>query len=187
MSLEETIRGLPSPFCEGRFHLLRSGVHDSVETEVYLNEEEDFAFLHPGGILGHQVGQRVCDVMRAGEQLPRVTEETSLADALVEIMAKRIGMTTVVDGDGRMLGVLADGDLKRILMRTGGSIANLQAGEVMSRNPRTIDREAYLVTALKTMETNRPGAITSLVVVDDDGRPEGVVHIHDCLKLPAGR
>jgi arabinose-5-phosphate isomerase len=146
---------------------------------------EDFAFLHPGGILGHKVNQRVRDVMHTGADLPRVTAETPLAEALVQIMEKRLGMTTVVDDQGKLLGVLVDGDLKRILHRTGGSIANLSAGEVMTRNPRRIDRDALLVVALKTMETNEPGAITSLVVVDENDRPEGVVHIHDCLRLPS--
>ncbi len=148
---------------------------------------EDFAFLHPGGILGHRVTQRVCDVMHRGEELPRVTEETQLVEALTQIMDKRLGMTTVVDGEGRLTGVIADGDLKRILHRTGGSLVGLRAGEVMTRDPKTIAADALLVTALKTMETNRPGAITFLVVVDDERRPTGVVHIHDCLSLPDPR
>ncbi len=147
----------------------------------------DFAFLHPGGILGRQVSQRVLDVMHAGPDLPRVSEETPLTQALVEIMDKRLGMTTVVDASGRLRGVIADGDLKRILHRTGGSLAGLRAGDVMTREPRTIAAEALLVTALKQMETNQPGAITFLVVVDAEGRPAGVIHIHDCLRPSAGR
>jgi len=148
---------------------------------------EDFAFLHPGGILGRQVTLRVEDVMHSGDGLPRVTEETPLSGVLVEIMEKRLGMTTVVAANGRLVGVLADGDLKRILHRTAGSIEDLTAGEVMSPEPKTIARDALVVAALKQMETNRPGAITFLVVVDADGCPEGVVHIHDCLRPPAGR
>lgn len=144
---------------------------------------EQFAFLHPGGILGSQVTDRVRDVMHRGADLPRVTEDTLLADALVEIMEKRVGMSTVVDRRGLLVGVLADGDFKRILHRTGGSIADLTAGEVMNKEPRLIERDALLVTALHRMETNEPGAITSLVVVDSQGRPEGVVHIHDCLAV----
>lgn len=147
---------------------------------------EDFAFLHPGGILGHKVTLRVEDMMHAGAGLPKVSEQALLTDVLVEIMEKRLGMTTVVGGDGRLTGVLADGDFKRILHRTGGNIQHLTAGEVMTRSPKTIERDALLVTAVKRMETNRPGAITFLIVVDGAGRPEGVVHIHDCLKLPAG-
>jgi arabinose-5-phosphate isomerase len=146
---------------------------------------ESFAFLHPGGILGHRVGQRVMDIMHRGAQLPRVREETELTQVLVEIMEKRLGMTTVVDGEGCLRGVIADGDLKRILHRTGGSLTGLRAGDVMTREPKTIEAEALVVTALARMETNQPGAITFLVVADAQGRPEGVVHIHDCLRLPA--
>lgn len=148
---------------------------------------QDFAFLHPGGILGRRVSQRVADVMHAGADLPRVGEETPLTQVLVEIMEKRLGMTTVVDAAGRLRGVIADGDLKRILHRTGGSLAGLNAGDVMTREPRAIEAGALLVTALKLMETNQPGAITFLVVVDEAGRPAGVVHIHDCLRPPANR
>jgi len=147
---------------------------------------EDFAFLHPGGILGRQVLLRVGDVMHAGSRVPLVAEETLLADALGVIIEKGLGMTTVVDGRGRLSGVLTDGDFKRILQRHGGDIAGLRAGEVASREPRTIGREALLVAALKAMETNLPGAITTLVVVDAEGRPEGVIHIHDILRAPAG-
>ncbi len=148
---------------------------------------EDFAYLHPGGVLGHRVSQRVGDVMHSGASLPRVSRETPLAEVLVEIMDKRLGMTTVVDAAGRLCGVIADGDLKRILHRTGGSLAGLRAGEVMTPQPRTIEATAPLVSALKKMETNQPAAITFLVVVDERGCPAGVVHIHDCLRLPASR
>jgi arabinose-5-phosphate isomerase len=147
---------------------------------------EDFAFLHPGGVLGRKISLRVRDVMHRDAELPIVREGTQLVDALEEIIDKRLGMTAVVDAAGRLSGVLADGDLKRILRRTSGNIQNLTAGEVMTRDPKTIDPGALLVVAVKTMETNRPGAITFLVSVDEKGRPEGVVHIHDCLNLPAG-
>jgi arabinose-5-phosphate isomerase len=145
---------------------------------------EAFAFLHPGGILGRKMTLRVSDVMHRGEALPRVRESTRVVDAVVTIMEKRLGMTTVVDGAGRLCGILTDGDFKRILHRHGGNVADLLVGEVMNRAPRTIDADALLVTALGAMETNTPGAITSLVVVDREGRPEGVVHIHDCLRPP---
>ncbi len=147
---------------------------------------DDFAFLHPGGILGRQVTYRVADVMHSGASVPIVSRETQLADALGEIMAKRLGMTTVVDAQGVLVGVLTDGDFKRILHRTGGSIQNMTAGEAMNPSPRTIDPDALLVTALHQMEANQPGAITSLVIVDEAGRPAGVVHIHDCLKVNKG-
>ncbi len=144
---------------------------------------EDFAFLHPGGILGRQVSMRVSDVMHQGADLPVISEETLLTDALVEIMSKRMGMSTVVNSDGKLTGVLADGDFKRILHERGGSIADLTVRDVMSTTPKLIDSDALLVTALKIMETNRPGAITFLVVADKENRPMGVIHIHDCLKV----
>jgi len=148
---------------------------------------EDFAFLHPGGVLGRQVSLRVVDVMRQGSDLPIIKESMLLTDSLVEIISKRVGMSTVVNEDGVMTGVLADGDFKRILHQRGTSIDHLTAKEVMSTQPKLIDKEALLVTALKIMETNEGGAITFLVVVDDMHRPIGVVHIHDCLKVtPAG-
>lgn len=144
---------------------------------------EDFAFLHPGGILGRRVTLRVGDAMHTGAELPLVTEEMLLADALVEMMEKRLGMTCVVGTDGGLRGVLTDGDFKRILHRTGGSIQNLKVGEVMTPGAKTIAAAELLVTALARMENNQPSAITSLVVVDEDGCPVGVLHIHDCLRM----
>jgi arabinose-5-phosphate isomerase len=149
---------------------------------------EDFAFLHPGGVLGRKVALRVGEVMHRGSELPLVRTDTLLVDALLEIMEKRLGMTAVVDESGRLAGVLTDGDFKRILHRHGGSIQNLRVAEVMCVSPRTIGPDQLLVSALKVMETNRPGAITSLVVTDESGRPEGVIHIHDILRAePRGR
>jgi arabinose-5-phosphate isomerase len=147
----------------------------------------DFAFLHPGGVLGRQVSMRVKDVMHQGADLPIIKEDTPLSTALVEIMSKRIGMTTVVDEAGRLSGIVADGDFKRILHEQGGSIRDLKTREVMTRSPRVIDADALLVVALKEMETNAGGAITSLVVTDDSDHPIGVVHIHDCLQRSAAR
>jgi arabinose-5-phosphate isomerase len=146
---------------------------------------EDFAFLHPGGLLGRQLALRVGDVMHRGPQLPVVGEGLRLTDALSVIIEGHLGVAAVVDAQGRLSGVLTDGDFKRILQRHGGNIAGLTVAEVASRDPRTIGRDELLVSALKAMETNRPGAITSLVVIDPQGRPEGIVHIHDILRAPA--
>ncbi len=148
---------------------------------------EEFAFFHPGGVLGRRATLRVDDVMHRGADLPCVREGVPLVEAIVEIMQKRLGMTTVVNADGRLTGVLTDGDFKRILHQHGGSIQSLRTVDVMSPHPRTIERDARLMTALQVMETNQPGAITSLIVVDAAGRPEGVVHIHDCLRMPSER
>jgi len=147
---------------------------------------EAFALLHPGGELGRQLALRVADVMHRAEALPIVSEETPLADALLVIMEKRLGMTTVVDPAGRLSGVLTDGDFKRILVEHGGDIRGVIVRDVASREPRTIEPEAQLATALARMERNRPAAITSLVVTDEERRPAGVVHIHDILRGPLG-
>jgi arabinose-5-phosphate isomerase len=143
---------------------------------------EDFAFLHPGGVLGRLTTLRVREIMHQGEALPRVRADARVRDALVEMIDKRLGMTTVVDEDGRLVGVLTDGDIRRILHRYG-SIEELKILQVMSGNPKTIDGEQLLASAVHRMETNAGGPITSLVVVDAEGRPDGVIHLHDCLRL----
>lgn len=143
--------------------------------------EEDLAFLHPGGIIGRQTLHRVADLMHRGDGLPRVREDTPLREALVEMIEKKLGMTTVVDGAGRLTGVLTDGDLKRILHRHG-QVDGLATGDVMTRRPRTIEPDAFVARAVERMENNPGGSITSLVVVGPDGVPEGVLHLHDCLR-----
>ena len=145
-------------------------------------KREDFVFLHPGGVIGEVAGLRVSDRMRRGEELPRVPETATLHEALIEILNKRIGMTTVVDGAGRLTGILTDGDLKRILLR-GGADLEQAVRRVMTGKPRTIEADAFIAQAVRRMEENAGGAITSLVVVDTEGAPEGVIHLHDCLNL----
>jgi arabinose-5-phosphate isomerase len=144
--------------------------------------QKDFAFLHPGGVLGRIATMRVKDVMRTGEALPRVKGDSPLREALVEMIEKRLGMTTVVDGEGRLAGILTDGDIRRLLHRFG-TAENLKVLQVMTPSPKTIDREELLASAVHRMETNPGGPITALVVVDDRGRPDGVIHLHDCLRL----
>jgi arabinose-5-phosphate isomerase len=141
---------------------------------------DDFVLLHPGGVIGRALTTQVGDIMHRGDDCPRVGAQTSVREALDEIISKRLGMTTVVDGDGRLLGVLTDGDLKRILIRLPDPLG-VAVEAVMSTHPRTIASTALVAEALEAMEENRPGPITSLVVVDGDGRPEGVIHLHDCL------
>ncbi len=143
--------------------------------------EADFAFLHPGGVIGRQIARRVRDVMAVGEALPRVPAAASLRDALVEILRGALGMTTVVDDGGKLVGVLTDGDLKRILLKHENPMA-LPVGDVMSREPKTIGPDALVASAVERMENNPRGAITSLVVVDPSGVPIGVVHLHECLR-----
>jgi len=146
---------------------------------------DDFAVLHPGGVLGRAASLRVADLMHQGEGLPRVAEEATLRQALIEILNKRLGMTTVVDQKGRLAGVLTDGDLKRILLRGGTDLAQPVAA-VMTRSARQIEADATIARAVRTMEENEGGPITSLVVLDEAGAPAGVLHLHDCLGVRAG-
>ncbi len=146
---------------------------------------EDFAFLHPGGVLGRTAMLRVSEVMHHGDALPKVAEDATLHEALLEILNKRLGMTTVVDGRGKLRGVLTDGDLKRILLK-GAADLGRPVSEVMSTAPRTIEEDALIAQAVRRMEENEGGAITSLVVVDERGAPRGVIHLHDCLGAARG-
>ena len=136
--------------------------------------EEDFASLHPGGKLGRRL-MRVEHVMHSGEAAPVVRVTAIMPDVIHEMSSKRLGMTCVVDGDARLIGVFTDGDLRRQMTR-GIEVLELTAGDVMTPNPITIDRGLLAVEALKIMETHK---ITAVVVVDADRSVEGVVHLHD--------
>jgi arabinose-5-phosphate isomerase len=150
---------------------------------------EDFAALHPRGTLAWRALFRVGDLMHGGDSIPMVTEDATLRGVVVEMTRERprssaagdsphaCGMTTVVDAAGRLLGVITDGDLRRLHLR-GGSIDHLRAGEVATRSPKTIAPDELATKALEMME----GTITTLVVVDEGQRPRGVVHLHDILR-----
>jgi arabinose-5-phosphate isomerase len=137
-------------------------------------KEEDFADLHPGGKLGKKLA-RLESLMHSGDAVPRVSPSTSMHDVIYEMSRKGLGITTVVEGE-RLVGVISDGDLRRLLERRGKDILDLTAGECMTRNPKTIHADEFAVTALNTMEQKK---ITSLVVVDGNERLQGVVHLHD--------
>jgi arabinose-5-phosphate isomerase len=137
-------------------------------------KEEDFADLHPGGKLGKKLA-RVGSLMHSGDAVPRVSPAARMQDVIYEMSRKGLGMTTVVEGE-KLVGVISDGDLRRLLERRGKDILDLTAGECMTRTPRTIHADEFAVTALNTMEQKK---ITSLVVVDGSGRLEGIVHLHD--------
>ncbi len=144
---------------------------------------QDFAFLHPGGVIGKKIMRTVGDLMHAGPELPMVHQRKTMKEALVTIVRGRLGVTTVVDDAGVLVGIITDGDLKRILLRSPSrNILETAVGEVMTRDPKVIDRGAPVVAALERMENNLGGSITSLVVVDAENRPQGIIHIHDCLK-----
>ncbi|MGH8636239.1 MAG: KpsF/GutQ family sugar-phosphate isomerase [Burkholderiales bacterium] len=136
--------------------------------------EQDFASLHPGGKLGRRL-MRVEHAMHAGDSAPIVRTSTGMPDVFHEMSSKRLGMTCVVDEGGRLAGVFTDGDLRRLMTRTS-DVLSLTAGDAMTANPITIDRQLLAVEALKIMETHK---ITSVIVVDAARRVEGVVHLHD--------
>jgi arabinose-5-phosphate isomerase len=138
---------------------------------------EDFAALHPAGALGRKL-LRVADLMHTGDAVPVVATTTSMKEALLTITSKRLGVTAVVDRDGRMAGVVTDGDLRRALAQPG-DLLRRTAAAVMSRRPKTIDAESLAAKALAIMERH---AITSLFITDAAGRPLGVLHLHDLLR-----
>jgi arabinose-5-phosphate isomerase len=142
---------------------------------------DDFRFLHPGGVIGRAASRRVGELMHDGDALPKVGESTGLREVMLEIMKKRLGITTVVDGAGRLAGVVSDGDFKRILMAHADPWG-LTAADVMNRTPTTIESDALVAAAVRRMEERPQGPITALVVVGDDGAPIGILHLHDCLR-----
>lgn len=142
---------------------------------------EDFRFLHPGGVIGRAAARRVEELMHAAEALPRVPTHATLREVVLEIMAKRLGITTVVDDTGRLAGVISDGDFKRILVRHEDPWA-LHAVDVMTREPSTIAGDALVAAAVRAMEERPQGPITALIVVSGEGAPVGVLHLHDCLR-----
>jgi arabinose-5-phosphate isomerase len=142
---------------------------------------EDFTFFHPGGAIGRSGLLKVRDVMRTGAALPLVPRGAPLRETLHVILDKGLGLVLVQGDEGRLEGILTDGDFKRLILRDPGFLART-VGEVMSPSPRTVPADAYLTEAVRRMEENPGGAITALAVVDAAGRPEGVVHLHDCLK-----
>jgi len=135
---------------------------------------EDFAELHPGGKLGKQLA-KVRDLMHAGEDLPVVAPDTRMSDVIFQMSSKKLGMTTVQE-NGKLRGVISDGDLRRLLEREGGAALSKTAGEAMNANPRTIAAGELAARALAILEERK---ITSLVVTDGTGKVEGVVHLHD--------
>jgi arabinose-5-phosphate isomerase len=135
---------------------------------------EDFAELHPGGKLGKRLA-KVRDLMHAGDEIPVVAPATPMTDVIYEMSSKKLGITTVQEA-GRLRGVISDGDLRRLLEREGGAALGRNAGEAMNAHPRTIGAGELAAKALAILEERK---ITSLVVVDGEGRVEGVLHLHD--------
>jgi arabinose-5-phosphate isomerase len=147
-------------------------------------KEEDYALRHPGGILGRKLLLRVEDLMHRDAEVPLVSEETLMKEAILVITSKRLGITGVTDQRGELIGVVTDGDLRRGLQAHGDRILSKRAAEIMTLKPRSIEKDALASQALARMEENVPRPITSLFVVEKpaDRTPIGILHIHDLLK-----
>jgi arabinose-5-phosphate isomerase len=145
-------------------------------------KEEDFACFHPGGTLGKRLLLRVRDLMHTGDDVPIVTNTTLIKDAIYEISSKKMGITSVVNKDGKLVGVISDGDLRRWIERTEKSGENLlskKAEEIMTKKPKVANKDSLAAEAVAIMEKN---SITCLIVADAASKPEGVIHLHDLLK-----
>jgi arabinose-5-phosphate isomerase len=139
---------------------------------------DDFAVLHPRGQLGAKL-MRVENLMHLGDEVPVVKEDASMTDVIVEMSSKGLGVTSVVDGAGKLVGIIADGDLRRHLAKDN-DILRKTAKQCMTRHPRTIDRHELATRALALMEERK---ITSLIVPDADGGVLGIIHLHDLWRL----
>jgi len=140
---------------------------------------DDFAALHPAGSLGKRL-LRVDKLMHAGDKLPRVASHTAMAQVFHEMSAKKLGMTTIVNADGTLAGILTDGDLRRLMEQHGGKIVEMKLADCMTRDPQTIGPGVLASEALTLMEKRR---ITSVIVVDEQRKVLGVVHLHDLWGL----
>ncbi len=140
---------------------------------------EDFAFLHPGGSLGKRLSLKIKEIMISGDGVPIVKENAELKDVIFEMTSKRLGTTSVVDAEGKLKGVITDGDLRRLLERTM-DINGLTAKDVMSKNPKVLQAEYLASFALQQMENYN---ITTLIIIDEKNNPAGIVHLHDLIKL----
>jgi len=140
---------------------------------------EDFARAHPGGALGRRLLTRVADVMRAGSAVPAVDLTATLADAVIEMSGKGMGMTAVIDADARVAGIFTDGDLRRAIER-GVDFRAARVAELMTREPRRIAPERLAIDCVEAME--RAPKVTQLLVVDAEGRLAGALHLHDLFR-----
>ncbi len=142
---------------------------------------EDFARIHPSGALGKRLLLTVGELMHTGDELPLVSMDMPLKDSLFEVVNKRLGCTGVTDKEGLLVGILTDGDLKRILIKNPAALA-VKVAVLMTSTPRTIRTGELAIDALKRMEMDPPGPVTQLFVTDEEGRPLGIIHIHDIIR-----
>jgi len=139
----------------------------------------DFAELHPGGSLGRRLLIKVADLMHTGEELPCVSGDMTLVEALAIMSQKKFGTLFITGGDGTLSGIITDGDLRRILCKNGGAALDTKVRELMTANPKRIGPERLSEEAVNIMENHK---ITTLPVVDDSGKISGIIHLHDLLK-----
>jgi arabinose-5-phosphate isomerase len=139
---------------------------------------ENFALIHPAGTLGKKLLLKVEDLMRRGSELPCVTQDLPMREVIPIISGKRLGMTAVTDGEGRLAGIITDGDLRRALQRWP-DLLERPARAIMTCGPKCIGKDELAAKAVQVMEQH---AITSLLIVDEGGRPEGAIHLHDLLR-----
>ena len=138
---------------------------------------KDFAKYHPGGALGKQLYLRVSDLIK-NNQVPQVLEKDSIAKVIVEISEKRLGVTAVLDAKNAIVGIITDGDIRRMLSKST-KIDSLIAKDIMGKKPKTIHHDAMAVEALERLENN---SITQILVTDSENKYIGVVHLHDLIK-----
>jgi len=143
---------------------------------------DDFAMFHPGGNLGKRLLLKVEEFAVTGTQIPKISYKASLKDAILEISTKRLGATCVMNDDGTLAGIITDGDLRRLLQKTT-DVTGLTAEQAMTKNPKTIRKGALATSALQEMENF---SITQLVILDDERKPFGVVHLHDLVRAGLG-
>jgi arabinose-5-phosphate isomerase len=160
---------------------------DALAVAIFVRrglEAEHFAFRHPGGALGKRLLLKVADIMHVGDAIPLVDEGATMREALIEIIDKRLGVTGVTGEGGRLVGIITDGDIKRILMGNPDvrDVRDVKVGTVMTPSPRTIGADELVAKAIQTMEADAGHLITSLMIVDSEGRPTGILHMHDCLR-----
>ncbi|MDY6400204.1 MAG: KpsF/GutQ family sugar-phosphate isomerase [Synergistales bacterium] len=141
-------------------------------------KREDFALFHPGGTLGRKLLTRASDLMGTGEQLPIVKKGVTVKDALFVITGKGYGATCVVDENDNLIGIFTDGDLRRLMEKSGNDAFNTKIDDAMTKTPRTISPEALAAEAVRIMEQKE----ISVLIVTENNKPVGIVHIHDLLK-----
>jgi arabinose-5-phosphate isomerase len=144
--------------------------------------KEDFAFLHPAGNIGKRLLLKVSEMMVKGKDIPIVSIDTPIKDAIIEITSKRLGATCVVDNKGNLVGIITDGDLRRLLQKTN-NVNKLKVKDTMTPKPKVIKKNVLAATALDIMEQYN---ITQLIIVNNNNAPIGIIHIHDLVKSGIG-